>query len=190
MAKSFLLEDDDSSFGVSQDMEKVLSFFSQKLSDLYIDLINIEIIKKLRCVVGSKTFSIESLAAVFIKDKKTAVIEVFDKSLCFSVIKSLQSLKLSVKQDDNKIFVFCAPLTGEKRILLEKEIKKLSEHTKVLIRQIRQIFINKYKNMLKKKLISEDDFLKNEKSIQNLTDSFIKKIEMLVVKKLESIVRN
>lgn len=186
--KDFLLNE-DFVFSLTQDMEKVFDFFSKKLSYLYVDLINIEAIKKIRCVVFDKVCVIENIAAVFLKDKKTAVIEVFDERMCLKVVSCLRKLKLNIKQEGNKIFVFSDSIIGEKRILLEKEVKKMEEYTKILIRQIRQTFFNKSRAMFKNKLISEDILLRNGKVIQEVTNSFIKNIENLVKKKIESILR-
>ncbi len=184
--KDFLLHD-DFVVNLRQDMENVFNFFSKKLSNFYVDMINIDVIKKTKCVISGKLCNIESVAVVFLKDKRTAVIEVFDILHCLKIISSLRSLGMSIKQEGVKIIVSSDVLTSEKRILLEKEIKKITEHTKIVIRQIRQTFFNKSKLMFKKKLISEDVLLKNEKVIQEITNLFIKNIDVIVKKKLETI---
>ena len=55
-----------------------------------------------------------------------------------------------------------------------KEIKELTENTKVLIRNIRREAIDSIKKEEKNKEISEDDLKKGEEEIQKVTDKFVK----------------
>ena len=68
-----------------------------------------------------------------------------------------------------------------------KEIKELTENTKVLIRNIRREAIDGIKKEEKNKEISEDDLKKGEEEIQKVTDKFVKIAEEKYEKKCKEI---
>ncbi len=68
-------------------------------------------------------------------------------------------------------------LTEERRKELVKEIKKISEDAKVVIRNIRRDGIDEFKTKQKNNEITEDDLRKAEEQIQKLTDKYIDLID-------------
>jgi ribosome recycling factor len=69
------------------------------------------------------------------------------------------------------------PLTEERRKDLYKQCKKISEDSKIAVRNIRRDSNDKLKKAEKNKEITQDDQKKGEGEIQKLTDSFIKQID-------------
>ena len=80
-------------------------------------------------------------------------------------------------------------LNEERRIELKKIIKTTGEKCKISIRNIRREGNDELKKLLKTKDISEDDVKKNEKIIQELTDSMIKNIDEKVISKEKEIMQ-
>ena len=65
----------------------------------------------------------------------------------------------------------------------------MGEKSKVSIRNIRREANDDLKDKLKEKKISEDENTNFEKNIQNITDDFIKKIEMIIEDKEKEILQ-
>ncbi len=63
----------------------------------------------------------------------------------------------------------------------------MGEKCKISIRNIRREANDELKKLLKNKEVSEDDVKKNEKIIQDLTDSNIKQIDEKVISKEKEI---
>lgn len=171
----------------SNDLEKIINLLIKNLSYLYINILNIEKIKKIQFLVSNKVCNLEQIASIFLKDKSTAVIELFDKTLFSKVLSILNKEKFNIKLDKDKIFIFSDHLTTEKRLSLEKEIKKVGEQTKFLLKRERQSYFHKIRKYYKEKIISEDDLYQFEKSLQKVFIDFNVKNDDLIKKKLITI---
>ncbi len=79
------------------------------------------------------------------------------------------------------------PLSEERRRDLAKQVKKIGEDHKIVIRKERRDGNDMLKDMEKDKDISEDDMHKGIDKIQDLHDGFIKKIDEMVAKKEKEI---
>ena len=71
-------------------------------------------------------------------------------------------------------------LTEERRKELSKVVHGEGEDTKVAIRNIRRDANQQIKELLKEKLVSEDDVRRSEDEIQKVTDSAIKDVDEVV----------
>jgi ribosome recycling factor len=76
--------------------------------------------------------------------------------------------------DAKIIRVSIPPLTEQRRMELVKVIKKMAESSKVSIRNHRRDINEELKQLKKDKAVSEDDFFKGQKEVQELTDDYIK----------------
>jgi ribosome recycling factor len=79
------------------------------------------------------------------------------------------------------------PLTEERRKELTKVVKHEGENAKVAVRNLRRDANNHLKDLLKKKLVSEDEERKAQDDVQKLTDRNIADIDKLVVEKEKEI---
>ena len=66
---------------------------------------------------------------------------------------------------------------------LTKQVKKYGEEGKIAIRNIRRDAMEAAKKQQKKNEITEDDLKEIEKTVQDLTDQYIKKIDDLTAEK-------
>ena len=78
-------------------------------------------------------------------------------------------------------------LTEERRKGLGKLINQEAEHGRVSVRNVRRDVMNDLKEMLKDKLISEDDERRAHQTIQELTDRFIAQIDQIAEEKNKEI---
>ena len=75
------------------------------------------------------------------------------------------------------------PLTEERRKELTKVVKHEGENAKVAVRNLRRDANNHLKELLKKKLVSEDDERRAQDDVQKLTDRNIADIDKLTADK-------
>jgi len=91
-------------------------------------------------------------------------------------------------QNDGKSIRLSFPQpTEERRKELCKQVAKMGEDTKVMIRNIRRDANDKAKDMKKKSEMTEDEQKQSEKSVQDLTDKYIKLVDSVVDKKSKEI---
>jgi ribosome recycling factor len=78
-------------------------------------------------------------------------------------------------------------MTEERRKEMGKVVRKMGEEAKVSVRGARRDANESLKKLEKNKEISEDEQKRGEKEIQDLTDSFVAKIDELVAGKEKEI---
>jgi ribosome recycling factor len=93
---------------------------------------------------------------------------------------------LNPQNNGEQLIIQIPPLTEERRKDLVKKAKAESEHAKVGIRNNRKDGIDMVKD-LKAEGLSEDMTKDAENEIQNITNSFIKKVDELVEAKEKDI---
>ena len=116
-------------------------------------------------------------------------IQPFDKSLLPAIEKAILGANIGVTpaNDGNLIRIQFPTLTEEKRKDLVKQIKKLGEDSKIVVRNSRRDQNEKVKKAEKDKEISEDDNKKLQLEIQRITDDQIKKIDSIIKSKEEEV---
>jgi len=112
-------------------------------------------------------------------------IQPFDKSMLGAIEKAIFGANLGVTptNDGNLIRLNFPSLTEDKRKDLAREIKKIGEDTKVLIRNLRRDQNDAVKKSEKDKVISEDDSKKIQAEIQTITDKFTKEVDVIIATK-------
>jgi ribosome recycling factor len=82
--------------------------------------------------------------------------------------------------------VFPQP-TEERRKELSKQVQKEGENAKVAVRNIRRDALDKCKKMKKDGEMTEDEQKASEKSVQDLTDKYIKVVDDVTAKKTKEV---
>ncbi len=133
---------------------------------------------------GSAT-PLRQVANVVAEDSRTLAITVFDRTLSAAVEKAIMTsdLGLNPASAGTVIRVPLPPLTEERRKELTKLVRAEAENGRVSIRNVRRDANDKLKSLLKDKTISEDEERKAQDDIQKLTDSEIKKLDVILADK-------
>lgn len=132
---------------------------------------------------------ISSLATINVSDAKTLMVRVFDASLAGAVNKAVQAANLGVSciLEGSTLRVIMPPMSEERRKSMCDLVKKTEEDSKVAIRNVRRAGNDSIKKLLKNKEIPEDLAEKSETKIQNFTDEFLKKLDIIAEKKVKEI---
>ena len=130
---------------------------------------------------GTET-PISQCANVISEDARTLSITPWDKSMIQPIEKAIHmsDLGLNPSTAGTVIRIVLPPLTEERRRDLIKVVRHEAENARVAIRNVRRDVNQDLKEMLKEKMISEDDLRRGEQEIQKLTDQFVADVEKLL----------
>lgn len=114
---------------------------------------------------------------VSVPDARTLSISVWDKSLIKSVEKAITeaNLGLNPMNDGQLIRLPIPPLSEERRLEIVKIAGRYTEEVRVSVRNYRREALDALKTI--KDSISEDEYKRYEKEIQDLTDKTIAKLD-------------
>ena len=164
---------------VKEKMEKTLSVLESNYSSIRAGRANPAVLDKIRVDYWGTPTPINQMAAVSVAEARILQIQPWDVSSLGAIEKAIQASDLGINpQNDGRAIrlIFPQP-TEERRKELVKEVRKMAEDSKVAIRSIRRDGMEKFKKMEKASEITEDDLDDCEEELQDITDSYIKKID-------------
>lgn len=135
---------------------------------------------------GSATL-ISQVANINIPDARTITVTPWERNMLHPIEKAIQNANIGFNPMNNGdlIIISVPPLTEERRRDLAKQAKSEAEDAKIGIRNARQD-ANKEIKKLEKDGLSEDVCKTAEEEVQDLTNTFIRKVdELLSVKEAE-----
>lgn len=170
-------------------MKKSIDVFKDTLSTIRAGRASTAVVSKVMVDYYGVPTAITQMAEVKVTDPKTLAIQPWDSSTIKSIEKAILVADIGITpQNDGKVIRLVFPqLTEERRRELKKNIAKLSEEAKVAIRNIRRDANDKSKAMKKNSEMTEDEQKQSDKSIQDLTDKFIKEIDTITAAKEKEI---
>ena len=170
-------------------MKKSLSAYSENLSTIRAGRANPDVLKRINADYYGSPTPISTIAEIKVADARTIVITAWDKSAMKEIEKAILTSDLGInpQNDGSCIRLTFPPMTEERRRELSKQIAKLGEDAKVAIRNIRRDANDKTKAMKKDSLMTEDEAKQSDKTIQDLTDKFIKEIDNVTAAKTKEI---
>ena len=170
-------------------MKKSISAYSENLSTIRAGRANPDVLKKISVDYYGSPTPITQVAEVKVTDARTIMITAWDKSIIKGIEKAILTSDLGInpQNDGAAIRLSFPPTTEERRKELSKQIAKLGEDAKVAIRNIRRDANDKVKADKKNSLMTEDEAKASDKSIQDLTDKYIKEIDTITAAKTKEI---
>ena len=128
---------------------------------------------------------IKQLANVTLADARTIGIVPWDKKMFAAIEKAIRDsdMGLNPMTASEMVRVPMPPLTEERRKDLTKIVRAAAETARIAIRNARRDANTQLKELLKDKLIAEDEDRRAQDDIQKLTDQYIAKIDQLLENK-------
>ena len=128
---------------------------------------------------------IKQVANVTAEDARTLAVSPWEKSMVQAVEKAIMQsdLGLNPSTAGMVIRVPMPPLTEERRRDLIKVARQEAEQGRVAIRNIRRDANSELKEMVKEKMISEDEERRGQELIQKLTDQYVKEVDQVLEEK-------
>lgn len=131
---------------------------------------------------------LNQVASLSIPEARVMVIQPWEVKLIPVIEKAIlnANIGLTPTNDGKIIRLSMPPLTEERRKEIVKMLRKMAEDAKIAMRNIRRDGNEELKKLEKDKKISEDDLKRAEKEVQDVTNSFVSKIdEVLALKEKE-----
>ena len=170
-------------------MNKSLSAYKENLSTIRAGRATPDVLKKIEVDYYGSPTAIASIAEIKVTDARTLTITAWDKSAMKGIEKAILTSDLGInpQNDGSCIRLSFPPTTEERRRELSKQISKLGEDAKVAIRNIRRDANDKIKALKKDSLMTEDEAKSSDKTVQDLTDKYIKEIDGVTAAKTKEI---
>lgn len=170
---------------LKEKMEKSISVYSEKLSEVRAGRANPAILNKIKIDYYGTATPINQVAGVSVPEARLIVIQPWDISVLKEIEKAILASDIGINpNNDGKVIRLAFPeLNEERRKELVKEIKKMAEEAKVAIRAIRREGIDNAKTEQKEGNITEDELKQAENDIQKLTDKNIEEIDKILENK-------
>jgi ribosome recycling factor len=132
---------------------------------------------------------INQVASVTVSDSRTITVTPWDKNMVATVEKAIREsdLGLNPATSGQVIRIPLPPLTEERRNELAKVVRGEGENAKIAVRNIRRDCNHHFKELLKKKSISQDEDRHAEEVVQKLTDRFVAEVDKVVAAKEQDI---
>ncbi len=131
------------------------------------------------------------VANIVASDARTLTVTPWDKGMISAIEKAIREadLGLNPAPAGTVIRVPLPALTEERRKELGKLVRTEGETARVAIRNVRRDANQHVKELLKKKLITEDDDKRTEDAIQKTTDKSIAEVDKLVAAKEQDLMQ-
>ena len=170
-------------------MTKSVASYKENLSTIRAGRANPDVLKKIEVDYYGSPTAISSIAEIKVTDARTIVITAWDKSAMKGIEKAILTSDLGIhpQNDGACIRLTFPPMTEERRKELSKQVSKLGEDAKVAIRNIRRDANDKTKALKKTSEMTEDEAKASDKTIQDLTDKYIKEIDTVTAAKTKEI---
>ncbi|HPQ71260.1 MAG TPA: ribosome recycling factor [bacterium] len=170
-------------------MEKSIQNLSRELVKIRTGRANPAILDAIRVDYYGTPTPLNQMATIAVPESRLIVISPWENKLCNDIAKAIQSsdLGLNPSNDGKVVRISFPPLTEDRRKELAKQIKKIGEDHKIVIRKERRDANEMLKELEKDGEISEDDMHKGIDRVQKLHDDFIKKIDEIVAVKEKEI---
>lgn len=133
---------------------------------------------------GSQT-PLNQVSNVGLEDSRTLVVTPWEKDMVAVIEKAIinSDLGLNPVSAGTVIRVPLPPLTEERRKDMIRVVRNGAEGGRISVRNVRRDAISDIKDLLKEKMIGEDDEHRGEDDIQTITDKYVAEIDKILAEK-------
>jgi ribosome recycling factor len=166
-------------------MQKALESLKSNLTKMRTGRAHPNLLDQVRVPYYGNEAPLPQVANVTVSDSRTLSVTPWEKNLIPAIEKAIlmADLGLNPTTSGNIIRVPLPPLTEERRKEMIRIVRNDGEESRVVIRNIRRDANNEFKELLKKKEITEDEERKAQEMIQKLTDRFISEVDKMLSSK-------
>ncbi len=167
-----------------EQMQEAISHLENVLGKIRAGKANPQMLRTVKVDYYGVLTPLAQAANVSTPDAQTIAVQPFDKSLIAEIEQAIVDANLGFNPSNNgeKVIINVPPLTEDRRRDLVKQAKVEIENAKVSVRNIRQKTNDEMKKLGKEGL-SEDMVRDAEGSVQDLTNNFSSKIDVIYTTK-------
>jgi ribosome recycling factor len=166
-------------------MQKCVVAFRNELKRLRTGRAHPSLLEHIRVEYYGNEVPLNQVANIALEDARTITVTPWEKTMVQAIEKAIMKSDLGLMPNTagTVIRVPMPPLTEERRRDLAKVVRHEAENARVAVRNVRRDVNNEIKDMLKEKLLSQDDERRAQDEVQKLTDKHVAEIEQVLAEK-------
>ena len=169
----------------SNRMDKSVASLQQELTKVRTGRAHTSLLDHITVEYYGSQVPLNQVSNVNIEDSRTLVVTPWEKDMVKPIEKAIMAsdLGLNPASAGTIIRVPLPPLTEERRKDLIRIVRHEAEGGRVAIRNIRRDALGDIKELLKEKMIGEDDEHRAHDEVQKITDQHVAKIDAILAEK-------
>ncbi|MFO8049445.1 MAG: ribosome recycling factor [Desulfosudaceae bacterium] len=170
-------------------MEKSLAAFTSDLRKVRTGRASLSLVDGITVDYYGTPTPLNQMASLSVPESRLIVIQPWDATVIKSVEKAIlqSNIGLTPSNDGKVIRLAVPPLTEERRRDIAKQLRQMAEDYKVAVRNVRRDANENLKQLKKDGDISEDDAFAARDKVQELTDSYVERIDEIYKEKEKEI---
>ena len=166
-------------------MDKSVASVSQELTKIRTGRAHTSLLDHITVDYYDSEVPLNQVANINVEDSRTLTVSPWEKVMVQPIEKAIMhsDLGLNPATAGTIIRVPLPPLTEERRKDMIRLVRQEAEGGRVAVRNIRRDAMSDIKDLLKEKMIGEDDERRGEEEIQAITDKHIVVIDKMLAQK-------
>ncbi len=176
---------DDIKKDATNRMDKSVAALSQELTKIRTGRAHTSLLDHITVEYYGSEVPLNQVANVNVEDSRTLTVSPWEKTMVQPIEKAIMNsdLGLNPATAGTIIRVPLPPLTEERRKDMIRLVRQEAEGGRVAVRNIRRDAISDIKDLLKEKMIGEDEERRAEDEIQGITDRHVAAIDEMLAQK-------
>ncbi len=160
-------------------MGKAIEALRRELATIRTGRASPALVDHIRVDYYGTTMSLKEMATISAPEARLLLIQAWDRKALPSIEKAIlkSDLGLNPTNDGNVIRIRIPQLSEERRRELVRAVHKRAEEARVAVRNIRRNALEELRGLERNKDISEDQRLRAQERLQQLTDGFIAEVD-------------
>jgi ribosome recycling factor len=166
-------------------MAKSVASLRQELTKIRTGRAHTSLLDHLTVEYYGSQVPLNQVSNVGVEDSRTLTVTPWEKNMVAVIEKAIMGsdLGLNPMSAGTVIRVPLPPLTEERRKDMIRVVRHEAEGGRIAIRNIRRDAIHDVKELMKEKMIGEDDEHRAEDEIQTITDKYIAQVDQVLAEK-------
>jgi len=171
--------------GTKQRMEKTIEHYKKEVSSIRTGRASVNILNPIKVDYYGNLTPLNNIANITTPEAQLILIQPFDPTCLELIEKAIgdSDIGLTPNNDGNVIRLNIPDLTTERRKELVKQVHKIIEDGKIVVRNIRRDSNEQLKQLEKDHEISEDNLKRALDNIQEITDKHIEFLSQIQTQK-------
>lgn len=166
-------------------MQKCVGALRNELKKLRTGRAHTSLLEHIRVDYYGSEVPLQQVANIALEDARTLTVTPWEKGMVQPIEKAIMKsdLGLNPATAGTVIRVPMPSLTEERRRDLTKVVRHEAENARVAVRNVRRDVMSDLKDLLKEKLVSQDDDRRAQDEVQKLTDKYVAEIDQVLAEK-------
>lgn len=172
-------------------MQKCVLAFRNELKRLRTGRAHPSLLEHIRVEYYGNEVPLNQVANIALEDSRTITVTPWEKTMVGAIEKAIMKSDLGLMPNSagTVIRVPMPALTEERRRDLTKVVRHEAENARVAVRNVRRDVMSELKDMVKEKLLAQDDDRRAQEEVQKLTDKHVAEIDQVLAEKEKEVMQ-